>query len=47
MTAWFVKLPAMPNQWLSTNDFKKSENFEAPAGQRKYRRYHHHRISGA
>jgi len=27
MTAWFVRLPAMPNQWLTTNDFKESEEF--------------------
>ena len=27
MAAWFVKLPAMPNQWHSTNDFKESAEF--------------------
>ena len=27
MAAWFVKLPAMPNQWLSTNDFKEAAEF--------------------
>jgi len=27
MAAWFVKLPAMPNRWLSTNDFNESEAF--------------------
>ena len=27
MAAWFVKLPAMPNRWVSTNDFNESQKF--------------------
>ena len=27
MAAWFVKLPAMPNRWASTNDFNESQIF--------------------